>query len=410
MPSEFDALVVGGGVAAAASAVALADSGRRVALVRPRQGPRPASGLVSGRALARAPPWARSLPIDRALVGRTVLLLDRESAVSLDYRDEAWVASAAPDGLVSGAVWAESLATAAAAKGTVLLGVESGAPIDRGAGGAVVGALGHTAALTLVEGAVDGTPNPPAPTWWTLRRSYTLAPDRVSARLAVAPGQGAFWECVLGFLPRTARGAGFLYPTTEGLTVGVTVRSLTGATAASVARETMDALVAHPAVAPLVSGSTPSEELLAPATLGGSLRAPEAGEGYLALCVPQGGGFSTVAGAPSVDRELARGVAAGTAIATALAAHAPSTAALRTYLPGLRAIERAAARGSLGVALNPRAPREYPALAASLLHELMHESGRPKESVTAAVRRVRKGSRRSWIRLGADALDLARSL
>lgn len=410
MTGGLDALVVGGGVAAAAAAAGLAASGRRVGLIRPRASPSPPSGLVSGRALARAPPWARTLPMARSLSGRTVLLLDRESSVSLEYRDASWAASGLRDGLASGTAWVETMASSLRSHGGDLIESDEAPRIDRDASGRVRGVPGHAAPLTLVEEPLGAAAASLRSPWWTLRRSYPLPREAVSSRLAVVDGEGAFWECVLGFLDPPTRGAGFLYPSDGSLSVGVTVSTDRAEPPSALARSALDALVAHPAIAPVLAGSTPSEEVLAPAGVGRSVGSPAAGPGFLSLGLPLGGGFATVAGAPSLDRELARGVAAASAIARALADGSDGTGALAGYRTLLASIERSVARSSLGLALNPRAAAGYPGLSALLLHELMHESGRPKEPVAAAVQRVRRTSRRSWLRLTADALELARSL
>lgn len=397
MPAGLEFVVVGSGVAAGAVAVSLSQAGRRVGMAPGPEGPSPAGGLVSGSALERLPAWVRELPIERLVADRRILLLDRDAGVSLDYQDWGWASSHAPDGIVDGRRWSGRLRELAQREGATLLAAPP-PPSEA------------TGALRIEEAAAISTPSSDtAGDWTTARRRYPMSSARVDSRFGVTSNSGALWECVLGIAAGEPPAAGFLYSGIDALVVGTIVHA-SGAPGVSAARSTLDRLVQHPSVGPLVSGSAPAEELVAPAEVGRSPLRPSAGPGWIALGVPPGGGFSTVGGVPAPDRELARGVALAEAVLAAGVRGDSTEDLLRTYRHRLRSVERRAARSPNGIALDPRSSVEYPRLAATTLHALMHESGRPKESIADALQRVRRAAGISWLRLGLDAAAIARSM
>ena len=94
MSVDYDAIVVGAGPAGSAAAIALARSGRSVALLE--RGPFPGSknmygGVVYGRILdGIVPNWWEEAPIQRWVTRRATMMMTDTQAVTIDYRTTSW--------------------------------------------------------------------------------------------------------------------------------------------------------------------------------------------------------------------------------------------------------------------------------------------------------------------------------
>ncbi|MBP6728139.1 MAG: FAD-dependent oxidoreductase, partial [Microthrixaceae bacterium] len=94
MSVDYDAIVVGAGPAGSAAAIALARSGRSVALIE--RGPFPGSknmygGVVYGRILdGIVPNWWEEAPIQRWVTRRATMMMTDTQALTVDFRTAAW--------------------------------------------------------------------------------------------------------------------------------------------------------------------------------------------------------------------------------------------------------------------------------------------------------------------------------
>lgn len=88
---KFDAIVVGAGPAGATAAYLLAQAGMQVVVIE--RGPTPGSKNVSGAlAFSRLyddifPKFWETAPVERAIVGHSIVFLGEKASVNLDYRD-----------------------------------------------------------------------------------------------------------------------------------------------------------------------------------------------------------------------------------------------------------------------------------------------------------------------------------
>jgi electron transfer flavoprotein-quinone oxidoreductase len=88
---KFDAIVVGAGPAGATAAYLLAQAGMQVVVIE--RGPTPGSKNVSGAlAFSRIynellPGFWETAPVERAIVGHSIVFLGQDASVTLDYRD-----------------------------------------------------------------------------------------------------------------------------------------------------------------------------------------------------------------------------------------------------------------------------------------------------------------------------------
>ena len=432
MADDFDAIVVGAGMAGCAAAIGLARGGANVLLLErgAEAGAKNLSGgILWGNDLARIlPRWQEEMPLERHIVRKRFGALTPERAVSVDLEDGSWrnrpytahsVLRARTD------AWLAQQAEAAGA--TVVASV----PVDRllwdgtRARGVVQGGETMTAPVTIVADGANsrlslGTPIRPATrlgadaTELGVKEVYRLDPATIEDRFQVGPGEGHAEEWVTGIFPPGVMAGGFVYTNHDTISLGVIVRigSLFGRGIAS--HELIERFKQHPTIAARLRGAELVEYGAKLISSGWASR-PAAfhGDGWMVAGDAAGFVFSNGLVIQGMNYAVRSGLEAAETGLAARAAHDGSAARLAEYdrrlesngiLPDFRDFV-----GLDRVKWNPRFYAEYPRFATALLHEMMSETGR-KRPMRKILRSVQKAAGLSVRTLVKDGLEAGRSM
>ena len=386
--AEFDAVVVGAGPAGASAALALARAGRRVVLVE--RGPFPGSknvygGVVYGRVLDDiVPGWWEEVPVERWIVRRSTMMMTGTQSLSVDFRTDAW-GSAPYNGMTTLRchfdTWLASKATDA---GAHLLTSTVATGLVRDGAGRVVGVVTDRAGAELrapVVIACDGVNSFLAKEAGLLPRAEAshhtlgvkevldLPPATINERFGVQDHEGVDME-ILG-CTREIPGGGFLYTNADSVSIGV-VLSLPELASSGVRPETLIAdLKAHPAIAPLLRGSSLREYAAHLIPEGGYDTMPALAADGL-LIAGDAGAMTLAAGLwlEGVNFAIGSGHAAGRAADRALARGDCSAAGLASYRADLEGqfvlADHKRLRRAPALVLSDRVQRRYPGLLCDL--------------------------------------------
>jgi electron transfer flavoprotein-quinone oxidoreductase len=426
MPADrLDAIVVGAGPAGSAAALELARAGRSVVLLE--RGPFPGSknvygGVVYGRVLDDViPRWWEQVPVQRWVVRRSTMLLTGSQALSVDFRTESW--GAAPyNGMTvyrsDFDSWLAGHATAAGAElvtstvATGLLrddrGAVAGVRTDRPGGElrarAVIACDGVNSFLAKEAGLLPRV----AAAHHTLgvKEVLGLPPEVIEERFGVGAHRGVDIEMLgaTGGIP----GGGFLYTNADSVSVGVVV-SLPGLAAAQVRPEQLIAdLKAHPAIAPYLRGSTVEEYSAHLIPEGGYDAMPRLAIDGMVIA-GDAAGMCLAAGLwlEGVNFAIGSGLAAGRAVARAVAAGDTSARGLASYRRDLESgfvlADHKRLRGAPRLVLSDRIQQRYPGLICDIAEGLFTVSN--PEPKPGLLRLARRSARRNGIRLGGLLRD-----
>jgi electron transfer flavoprotein-quinone oxidoreductase len=389
MPADLlDAVVVGAGPAGSAAALALARAGRSVALLE--RGPFPGAknvygGVVYGRVLDGViPRWWEQVPVQRWVVRRSTMVLTPTQALAVDFRTQAW--GSAPyngmtiyrsdfDGWLAGHAVAAGAGLITSTVATGLLrderGAVAGVRTDRPEGDlparAVIACDGVNSFLAKEAGLLPRTD--PAHLTLGVKEVLDLPASVIEERFGLAAHEGTDIE-MLG-ATRGIPGGGFLYTNTDTVSVGVVV-SLPGLTAARVRPEELIAdLKAHPAIAPYLRGATVKEYSAHLIPEGGYDAIPElATDGMVVAGDAAGLCLATGLWLEGVNFAIGSGLAAGRAVAAALAAGDTSARGLSGYRRDLESgfvlADHKRLRKAPAVVLADRLQQRYPGLLCDL--------------------------------------------
>ena len=409
MADDFDAIVVGAGMAGAAAAIRLAQGGANVLLLE--RGSEPGSKNLSGGVLwgndldALLPQWRQEMPLERHLVRKRFGLLTEEQAFSASLTDPAWrrppygahtVLRARTD------AWLVKQAEASGATVVPAVPVDSIAWEGRKARGVVQSGETMTAPVTLLcDGANSrvslGTPIRPAPrlgeaaTELGIKEVYSLDAGTIEERFSLGPGEGHAEEWVCAGFPPGVMGGGFLYTNRDTLSVGLILQiaSLKGSGAQS--HELMERFKLHPAIAPRLAGAELVEYGAKIISSGWASR-PAAfhGDGWMVCGDAAGFVFSNGLVIQGMNYAIRSGLLAAETALEALAAKDCSAQRLAAYDARLeRAHILADFREFEGldrVKWNRRMYRGYPQTLIDLLHYWSGELGRNRPTLGEAAR------------------------
>jgi electron transfer flavoprotein-quinone oxidoreductase len=433
MPDDFDAIVVGAGMAGSAAAIRLAQGGANVLLLE--RGAEPGSknlsgGVLWGHDLDRIlPNWWREMPVERHLVRKRFGFLTPESAVSFDFEDAGWrkepyvahtVLRARTD------AWLVKQAESAGA--TVVPSV----PVDRlnwegtRVHGIVQGGETMTAPVTIIADGANsrvslGTPIRPDPrlsgaaTELGMKEVYRLDPGVIQDRFGVGPEEGHAEEWVTGIFPPGVMGGGFLYTNRDTISVGLilNLQSLFGK--GVYAHDLMEQFKLHPTIAGRLRGAELVEYGAKLISSGWASR-PTAfhGDGWMITGDAAGFVFSNGVVIQGMNYAIRTGLEAAETALAAKHANAFGPAQLAEYdrrleatsvLPDFRefaSLDR--------VKWNPRFYTAYPRFTAELFRSMMTEAGGPKRHLRELLRAARRSSGVSNLRMMRDAYDVYRDL
>ncbi len=433
MADDFDAIVVGAGMAGSSAAIRLAQGGANVLLVE--RGAEAGAKNLSGGILwghdldAILPRWAEEMPLERHNVRKRFGVLTGESAVSFDFEDDGWRKRPYVAHAVLRAKTDPWLAHQAESAGATVV---TSVPVERLAWegstvrGVVQGGETMTAPVTiLADGANSrlalGTPIRPGPrlsedaTELGIKEVYRLDPTTIEQRFGLGPGEGHAEEWVLGLYPKGVMAGGFLYTNQETLSLGVIVRLSSLFETKVPAHDLVETLKQHPAIRRRIEGAELVEYGAKLISSGWASR-PAAfhGDGWMVAGDAAGFVFSNGIVIQGMNYAVRTGLEAAETALSARTAHDASSSRLAEY------DRRLAARGVIAdfrdfaamdrVKWNPRFYTAYPKFATELFRELLAGADGPKHPVRRLVRKAQRAAGIGATTALRDAVDLVRDL
>ncbi len=433
MADEFDAIVVGAGMAGCAAAIRLAQGGANVLLLE--RGSAAGAKNLSGGILwghdldAILPNWWREMPLERHIVRKRFGLLTGERSASFDFEDGDWKKEPYVAHSVLRARTDAWLAQQAEAAGATVV---PGVPVERllWEGSRVRGVVQEgetmTAPVTIVADGTNsrvslGTPIRPASrlsgeaTELGIKEVYRLDPSVIEDRFQVGPGEGHAEEWVTGLFPSGVLGGGFLYTNRDTISLGliVNIASLYGKGVYS--QELVERFKLHPTIANRLKGAELVEYGAKLISSGWASR-PSAfhGEGWMVAGDAAGFVFSNGLVIQGMNYAVRSGIAAAETALEARLSKEASSARLAAYD---RRLERSGILADFRdfermdeVKWNPRYYTAYPKFATDLLHAMMTETGAPKQPLRRLVRKAQKAAGLSTLQLVRDGIDVVRDV
>lgn len=428
--NDFDAIVVGGGIAGAVAAYRLAAAGHSVALLE--RGAAPGEKSLSGgvfycRIMDEIfPGFAHEAPVERRITRHVLSFLNAGSHVNLDYWDAAladpvnavsvlrarldsWLVARCEDAGV--AVLAGVRVDGLLAEGGRMVGVRAGD--DELRASAVIAADGVNSFLATDAGI---RPRPlPRQLAVGVKSVIALDPGVLADRFRLGQDDGVAYAAV-GDATRGVAGGGFLYTNAASVSVGVVLRLDALARSGLAASELHDHFLAHPAIAPLLAGG----ELL---EYGSHLtiedgpalaRQPSARPGL--LIVGDAGGYTLNTGLTirGMDFAAATGLAAAAVVDQALTSGDAAGVGPDAYAAELArtfvAADLATYARTPGFLANPRLYGPYGRALAEVFRGVYDVDARPRRPLRTILTDARRGSGLGLRTLLADAYAAVRAL
>jgi len=433
MADEFDAIVVGAGMAGSSAAIRLARGGANVLLLE--RGAEPGSknlsgGVLWGHDLDRIlPNWRLEMPLERHVVRKRFGFLTPEDSLAFDYEDSAWrrepyaahsVLRARTD------AWLAKQAEAAGATVVASVPVDSLVWEGTRVRGVVQGGETMTAPVTIVADGANsrlslGTPIRPASrlsgeaTELGIKEVYRLDPSTLEERFNLGPGEGHAEEWVAGIFPPGVMAGGFLYTNRDTVSLGliVNIASLFGK--GVYATDLIERFKLHPTIQRRIRGAE-LVEYGAKLIVSGWASRPSAfhGDGWMVVGDAAGFVFSNGIVIQGMNYAVRSGIEAAE---TALAAKAAGDASARRLGEYDRRLESTGILGDFRdfaemdrVKWNARIYSVYPRFATELFRAMTSESGAPKRHLRQLLRSAQRAAGLSTSALVRDALSAARDL
>jgi len=411
---QFDAIVVGAGPAGSSAALAMARAGLQVALIE--RGEYPGAKNVSGAGFYAPnlltdllPNFWEEAPIERYLTRRVISFLGQESAVSLDFRTnhfnhppyngftilrpkfDRWLASKAVEAgtlLITSTVVDDLIY-----KGEQVVGVrcrrEDGdlyAPIVIAADGAN-SFLAKKAGLQHKFRADEMTLG--------VKEVLRLDAHTIEERFNLNGDEGMTTEYV-GYASGDVKGGGFLYTNRDTLSIGVVVQIASLAEKKVRAYDLLDQFKQHPAIAPLIRGSTTIEYSAHMIPEGGwAMLSQLSRSGF--MVVGDAAGFVFAAGLflEGINFAIASGLAAATTAQQAHTKHDFSAQMMAYYRKQLESSfvlkDLKKFRHAPAFVNNERLQNIYPELICQAAEQVFRSDGKPRRKIGRTVIDVMRG-------------------
>jgi electron transfer flavoprotein-quinone oxidoreductase len=433
MADDFDAIVIGAGMAGCSAALRLAQGGASVLLVE--RGAEAGAKNLSGGVLwghdldPVLPDWQQTMPLERHIVRKRFGFLTASEALSFDFRDESWRKPPYVAHTVLRARTDAWLARQAEAAGATVV---TSVPVDRlhwegsRVHGVEQGGETMSAPVTiLADGANSrlalGTPIRPAPrlaepaTELGIKEVYRLSAPEIEDRFQLGPGEGHAEEWVCGGFPPGVMAGGFLYTNQDTLSVGliVNIGSLKGAGVHSY--DLVERFKLHPAIRGRLRGAELVEYGAKLISSGWASRPSSFhGEGWMVAGDAAGLVFSNGLVIQGMNYAIRTGIQAAEVALAARAAHDASATRLAEYDQRLERLgvlhDFRDLAGMDRVKWNPRFYSNYPRLAAAFFREAVAGAGSRSASLPRLARRLARESGASTFTLLRDSFEAARSI
>ena len=347
--ADFDAIVVGAGLAGSVAAYELAKAGKEVLMVE-RGNFAGAKNMTGGRLYAHSlkkvfPDFEKEAPLERKICHERISLMTGDSNFTIDFSSDAMEdESQASYSVLRGPFdqWLASKAEDAGAEAIYGIPVES---LIRDESGKVCGIKAGEDEITaevvilcdgvnslLAQEAVVYSKPPASQIAVGVKEVFELDEQTIDDRLLCNPGEGAAWLFAGVF------GGGFMYTNRTSISLGVVagIQACASTANATPVYQMLEDLKKHPAVAPLIKGAKVVEHSGHMVPEGGiNIMPPLIGDGVMLagdsamMCINLG---YMVRG---MDYAIAAGQMAGQQAVKALDAGDTSKAGLQGYVDAL---------------------------------------------------------------------------
>lgn len=352
--ADFDAIVVGAGLAGSIAAYELAKAGKEVLMVE-RGNFAGAKNMTGGRLYAHSlkkvfPDFEKEAPLERKICHERISLMTGDSNFTVDFSSDAMEdESQASYSVLRGPFdqWLASKAEDAGAEAIYGIPVES---LIRDESGKVCGIKAGEDEITaevvilcdgvnslLAQEAVVYSKPPASQIAVGVKEVFELDEQTIDDRLLCNPGEGAAW-LFAGDATHGVFGGGFMYTNRTSISLGVVagIEACASTANATPVYQMLEDLKKHPAVAPLIKGAKVVEHSGHMVPEGGiNIMPPLIGDGVMLagdsamMCINLG---YMVRG---MDYAIAAGQMAGQQAVKALDAGDTSKAGLQGYVDAL---------------------------------------------------------------------------
>lgn len=352
--ADFDAIVVGAGLAGSVAAYELAKAGKEVLMVE-RGNFAGAKNMTGGRLYAHSlkkvfPDFEKEAPLERKICHERISLMTSASNFTIDFSSDAMEdESQASYSVLRGPFdqWLASKAEDAGAEAIYGIPVES---LIRDESGKVCGIKAGEDEITaevvilcdgvnslLAQEAVVYSKPPASQIAVGVKEVFELDEQTIDDRLLCNPGEGAAW-LFAGDATHGVFGGGFMYTNRTSISLGVVagIQACASTANATPVYQMLEDLKKHPAVAPLIKGAKVVEHSGHMVPEGGiNIMPPLIGDGVMLagdsamMCINLG---YMVRG---MDYAIAAGQMAGQQAVKALDAGDTSKAGLQGYVDAL---------------------------------------------------------------------------
>ena len=352
--ADFDAIVVGAGLAGSVAAYELAKAGKEVLMVE-RGNFAGAKNMTGGRLYAHSlkkvfPDFEKEAPLERKICHERISLMTGDSNFTVDFSSDAMEdESQASYSVLRGPFdqWLASKAEDAGAEAIYGIPVES---LIRDESGKVCGIKAGEDEITakvvilcdgvnslLAQEAVVYSKPPASQIAVGVKEVFELDEQTLDDRLLCNPGEGAAW-LFAGDATHGVFGGGFMYTNRTSISLGVVagIEACASSANATPVYQMLEDLKNHPAVAPLIKGAKVVEHSGHMVPEGGiNIMPPLIGDGVMLagdsamMCINLG---YMVRG---MDYAIAAGQMAGQQAVKALDAGDTSKAGLQGYVDAL---------------------------------------------------------------------------
>ena len=352
--ADFDAIVVGAGLAGSVAAYELAKAGKEVLMVE-RGNFAGAKNMTGGRLYAHSlkkvfPDFEKEAPLERKICHERISLMTGDSTFTIDFSSDAMEdESQASYSVLRGPFdqWLASKAEDAGAEAIYGIPVES---LIRDESGKVCGIKAGEDEITaevvilcdgvnslLAQEAVVYSKPPASQIAVGVKEVFELDEQTIDDRLLCNPGEGAAW-LFAGDATHGVFGGGFMYTNRTSISLGVVagIQACASTANATPVYQMLEDLKKHPAVAPLIKGAKVVEHSGHMVPEGGiNIMPPLIGDGVMLagdsamMCINLG---YMVRG---MDYAIAAGQMAGQQAVKALDAGDTSKAGLQGYVDAL---------------------------------------------------------------------------